>query len=138
MAAFRERYVIKLHDTDAAGILFFANQFKMVHDVYELWLERIGYGLRDRIEKKDFYLPIIHAAADFKKPLSVGDAVEITLKVGQIRKTSFNLHYELTGSDGTLVGKALTVHVTTDPVTMRKIELPDAFRTRIEESFTND
>ncbi len=34
---------ISLHDTDAAGIIFFANQFKIVHDAYEDLLESFGF-----------------------------------------------------------------------------------------------
>ena len=49
---------IKLHDTDAAGILFFANQFKMVHDAYEGLLEMIGFGFAELIRHKNFFLPI--------------------------------------------------------------------------------
>lgn len=138
MAVVKESYIVKLHDTDAAGILFFANQFKMVHDIYEQWLGKMDFGLRDRFEKKDFYLPIVHAEADFQRPLRVGDAITITLSVARIGKTSFTLNYQLTGSDGIPVGTASTVHVITDPATMKKIDLPQAFRAKFEESATGN
>ena len=35
---------IRLHDTDAAGILFFANQFSIIHDAYELLLEEFDFS----------------------------------------------------------------------------------------------
>ena len=34
---------IKLHDTDAAGLLFFSQQFEIMHDAYEALLEKIGW-----------------------------------------------------------------------------------------------
>ena len=72
---------IKLHETDAAGLIFFSNQFKLMHDAYESLLETIGFGFSDLIRKCDFFLPIIHAEADYKKPLFVGDVLEIQVKV---------------------------------------------------------
>jgi 1,4-dihydroxy-2-naphthoyl-CoA hydrolase len=133
MAAIKEAYRIQLHDTDAAGILFFANQFRIVHDVYERFMGRLGFGFRDRFEKRDFIIPIVHAEADFSRPLRVGDDIEITLSVGRVGQTSFILNYHLTDLEGRTVGKAVTVHVTIDPDTGVKIDLPDAFRRKLAE-----
>ena len=46
---------IKLHDTDAAGVIFFANQFKIIHDAYESLLEGIEFGFANLIRNKDFF-----------------------------------------------------------------------------------
>jgi 1,4-dihydroxy-2-naphthoyl-CoA hydrolase len=131
MREFKDNYTIKLHDTDAAGILFFANQFKTVHDSYERFLDYIGFELRHRFANKDFYLPIVHAEADFLRPLEVGDTIEITLSVANIGETSFTLKYRLADPDGNPVGTATTVHVTTNPATKKKIKLPEPFRNKL-------
>ena len=39
MGTFIYKTEIRLHDTDAAGPLFFANQFTIIHDAYEQLLE---------------------------------------------------------------------------------------------------
>ena len=51
--------IIKLHDTDAAGILFFSHQFEIIHDAYETLLEKIGFGFAELIRHKDLFLPIV-------------------------------------------------------------------------------
>jgi 1,4-dihydroxy-2-naphthoyl-CoA hydrolase len=133
MAVLKEFYTIKLHDTDAAGILFFANQFRIVHDIYERFLAAIGFAFQDRFSKKDFLIPIVHAEADFNHPLTVGDVVEISLTVAAVGKTSFTLEYYLTDLNGATAGYARTVHVTIDAHTMRKMPLPQALRQKLEE-----
>ena len=133
MSQNKDYYTIQLHDTDAAGILFFANQLKIVHNVYESMLKKIGFGFRERFEASDFFIPIVHAETDFLFPLTVGDTVEVKLSVENIGETSFALSYELTIFDGTLVGTAKTIHVTIDPKSRKKIPLPDAFRKKLEE-----
>ena len=82
---------IKLHETDAAGVLFFSNQFKMIHDAYESLLERMGFGFGELLRAKDFTLPIVHSESDYKAPLFVGDLLEIQVFVEKAGKTSFFL-----------------------------------------------
>jgi 1,4-dihydroxy-2-naphthoyl-CoA hydrolase len=137
MRRLKDYYTIKLHDTDAAGILFFANQFKFAHDLYQKFLEEIGFPLQERFASGDFSLPIVHAEADFYAPLTVGDTVEISLRVAAVGETSFTLEYEITDLDGRQVGSAKTVHVTVDPRTRSKIKLPKPFRAQLEEAAGN-
>ncbi len=124
---------IKLHETDAAGILFFSQQFKMVHDAYEGLLETIGFGFPDLIRTKDFFLPIVHAEADYKMPLFVGDLIEIQVTVSGVGQTSLTLSYKLLNTKQELVGTAQTVHVTIDKKTRQKIPIPREMREKIEE-----
>jgi len=134
MPALKEYYTVKLHDTDAAGILFFANQFKMVHDVYEKFLTGIGFDFGSRFARRDFFIPIVHAEADYFLPLHVGDTIEIALEVEKIGQTSFTLSYRLTNLDGIAVGSARTVHVTIAPDRSEKMDLPGDFRAKLEKA----
>jgi len=132
MAALKEFYTIKLHDTDAAGILFFANQFRIIHDLYERFLATIGFAFQDRFSRKDFLIPIVRAEADFNHPLTVGDVVEVSVSVAAVGNTSFTLEYYLTDLNGATAGYARTVHVTVDAHTMRKMPLPQTLRNKLE------
>jgi len=129
---------IKLHETDAAGLLFFSNQFKIIHDAYESLLESIGFGFADLIRNKDYFLPIVHTEADYKAPMFVGDLIEIRVKVSQVGKTSFTFSYELRDAADKLTGTAQTVHVTMDKASRSKIPLPSDMRSKIEELYVED
>ena len=129
---------IKLHETDAAGLLFFGNQLKIVHDAYESLLEIIGFGFAQLIREKDFFLPIVHCEADYKLPLFVGDLLEIQVRVEKVGKTSFTFSYELINSAHKLVGRAQTVHVTMNKKTQKKIPLPSDLRSKIEDLYNDD
>jgi len=122
---------IRLHDTDAAGIIFFANQFKIIHDAYEDLLEKFGWSFQTMLKGTDYFLPIVHAESDYKTPVLVGDKIVITIKVGHIGSTSFSFEYTLKRGK-TLVGTAKTVHVTINQKTRQKIPLPKALRKALE------
>ena len=133
MAAIKEYYTIALHDTDAAGIIYFANLFRIVHATYERLLERIGYPLCRIIPEGVFLIPVVHAEADFHQPLTVGNTVEIALSIAAIGESSFTLAYRLYSLDGDLVGSAGTVHVMADGVTKTSTPLPPDFKNRLRE-----
>lgn len=129
---------IKLHETDAAGLLFFSHQFKIIHDAYEALLEQIGFGFAELIRNQKFFLPIVHAEADYKMPLFVGDVIEIRVSVEKVGETSFTFAYRLINPKGETVGTARTVHVTMDKTTQKKIPLPSEMRAKIEELHRQD
>ena len=129
---------IKLHETDAAGLLFFSNQFKIVHDAYEGLLERIGFGFAQLIREKKFFLPIVHSESDFKLPLFVGDLIEVQTMVEKVGKTSFTLFYKILDTSQCIVGTAQTVHVTVDSETHKKTPLPSGLRSKLEQILTED
>lgn len=129
---------IKLHETDAAGLLFFSNQFKIIHDAYESLLETIGFSFQELIRNKNYFLPIVHAQSDYKLPLFVGDVIEIQVKVTHIGKTSFTFSYQLLNAKKEIVGTAQTVHVTIDKSQHKKIPLPADMREKIEHLYQQD
>jgi len=135
---YRYQTKIKLHETDAAGVLFFTNQLKMAHDAYESLLESIGFGFTELVRGKDFFLPIVHSESDYKSPLSVGDPVEIQATVANIGKTSFTLTYKLFDATQTIVGTARTVHVAVDKKTRQKIPLPADLHAKLEGLLDED
>jgi 1,4-dihydroxy-2-naphthoyl-CoA hydrolase len=129
---------IKLHETDAAGLLFFANQFKLIHDAYESLLEQIGFGFAELLNNKEYFLPIVHAESDYKKPLFVGDVIEIQVRVVKIGNTSFKFDYKLLNAKQEIVGTAQTVHVTMNKATQTKTPLPTDMREKIQDLYDQD
>ena len=125
---------VKLHDTDAAGLLFYGNQFKITHDAYEAFLESIGCPLLWIIDESSFFLPIVHAEADYHLPLAVGDKLTIELTVDSISAHSFVVEYKLTNEKQALAGRVSTVHVSIDKKTRKKIILPEKLKTNLQKS----
>lgn len=125
---FTYKTTIKLHETDAAGLLFFSQQFKLIHDAYEELLDSRGIGFAVMLKKKSYFLPIVHAEADYKKPLFVGDRLTIEVRVGHVGETSFSFVYRLLKDKKILVGTGQTVHVTISKKTGKGIPLPPEMR----------
>ena len=128
---FTYKTTVKMHDTDAAGILFFGHQFRLVHDAYEHFLEIIGFSFVKILSETNFFIPVIHAEADYKSPLAVGDRLTIKGRVEKVGESSFVIGYEIRNARNAIVGTARTVHVTTNSKTRKKIPLPLDFKKKL-------
>lgn len=132
---FKYKTQIRLHDTDAAGLLFFANQLVLVHDAYEKLLQKLGFSFEAMLKKRGYFLPIVHIESDYKKPLFVGDEITIAVSVSHIGTSSFTFAYTIHNKQNILVGTAKTVHVTINKKTKKKITLPQDFRAALEKIY---
>ena len=119
---------VRLYDTDAAGVLFFGNYFKIAHDAYETFMESIDYSLRHVIEQAASLLLIVHSEADFKKEMRTGEKVLVQLRLEKLGKTSFTLSYALVNARGDIAATLKTVHVAVDKNSRRSVELPRKLR----------
>jgi len=74
-------------DTDAAGILYFANQFRIIHAVFEDFIEEHGIDFNALLFNKPYGTVIVHAESNYHHPLTVGDKLDITLTISHIGKS---------------------------------------------------
>ena len=101
---------VQLHQTDAAGLIFFSRIFELAHDAYQSWMNAIGFGLDKMLADDVYLLPLVHAEADYKNAFHIGDPITIHLKVARIGETSFSLDYDLARQE-VLHVRVKTVHV---------------------------
>jgi 1,4-dihydroxy-2-naphthoyl-CoA hydrolase len=127
---------IRLHDTDAAGVLFYGHLFRHAHDAYESFMEHIGFALPALIGLGPtplLPLPIIQAQARYLRPLRHGEAVRIELRVTEVRDRSFALDYRFCDTQGRACATASTVHCLADAQMTLPAELRRALTARIAD-----
>lgn len=125
--SFRRTRRVSLARTDAAGVLFFAEQLVLVHEVYEELLAEGGLPLARVFKEGAFGLPILRAETELSAPLYVDDEVEICLSVSRLGETSFTLEHVVT-KGGAAAGEGRTVHVCVDAAAARPRPLPEELR----------
>ena len=121
-------YVVRLRDTDAAGLIYFSEQLRIAHEAFEDYFASKGLSLARYLAASTFMLPVVHAEADFKAPLAVGDRLRIHLDCVGTGSSSVTFATRLDKEDGTLVGTTVIVHAAVDRASGRKIELPAEVR----------
>jgi 1,4-dihydroxy-2-naphthoyl-CoA hydrolase len=122
--SFRYEYTIGFRDTDAAGVVYFANIVSICHIGYEASLSEAGIALKLFVNNSDFAVPITHVSADFLKPLYCGDRVTIELTPCPIDSFRFEVRYQILTEANQVAAIAITKHIAIDPTTRKRKELP--------------
>jgi|694.fasta_scaffold13855_10 1,4-dihydroxy-2-naphthoyl-CoA hydrolase len=122
--AFTYYYTVRFQDTDAAGVVYFANILRICHEAYEVSLAASGINLKSFFTNPSVAFPIVHANVDFLRPMYCGDNLMISLLAEKIGLDKFEITYEII-IDEVVVAKAITRHVCIDTSSRNKLELPN-------------
>lgn len=142
-------HTIRFQDTDAAGVVYFANVLAMCHEAYEESLAASGINLQLFFQNPAIAIPIVHASVDFFRPVFCGDQQTIYLTPESFTNHEFEINYQVFKSPGPstqtaqvsendvtsslaatkrtslqLVGKAITRHVCIDPASRTRKKMP--------------
>jgi 1,4-dihydroxy-2-naphthoyl-CoA hydrolase len=117
---------VRFQDTDAAGVVYFANTLAMCHEAYEESLIVSGVEVSKFFGSGAIALPIVHAEADYRHPAFCGDRHVILLTPVSTSEEGFEIRYEIYGEGDRdrLIGRALTRHVCINPVSRERQQLP--------------
>ncbi len=121
--AFVHTVTVRFHETDRAGIVFFGRFFEYCHIVYEEMLIQALGGMETMFEN-GWSMPLVHAEADYKKPLRLGDRIPVHLTVERLGKGSITFSYSLKGYDGEERASAKLVHAFVDMETFEGRSAP--------------
>ncbi|MEK7412440.1 MAG: thioesterase family protein [Planctomycetota bacterium] len=128
---FAYEHVVKLHDTDCYGIIFFANQFLICHDAWQMCMQHVGIPMPPDRRGMEALPVIVHAECDYAAKVVVGDVLHVVVSLDTIGTTSFAIRYAITNQRGATTGSAKTVHVCIDPAKDRATDIPPAIRTAL-------
>lgn len=117
---------IRLADTDAAGVVYFARTLSLCHEGYEDALAGAGIALTELLGEQGIVVPISRSEADYLRPLRVGDHVRIVGTPEPRSDESFAIRYEVfrLGKPDKVAARVLTEHVCTSPAKRERATLP--------------
>ncbi len=121
---FRRRLTVEWGQCDPAGIVFNSRFFEMF-DTSTWMLFEAALGVKPQNLAPMFNIigiPLVDAGANFLKPAKFGDAIEIASRVGEFRRSSFNLEHKITiGGELAVDGTETRVWAARDKVNPEKI-----------------
>ncbi len=114
---------IRFHETDGAGVVYFANGLVICHTAYEASLAAAGLDVGTLFRAETVAYPIVHTSMDYRRPLRCGDRVTIYLAPTRLDDSSFEIQYQLQLQD-TLAAQGMTRHVCISADSRRRAPLP--------------
>ncbi|OGS23157.1 MAG: acyl-CoA thioesterase [Elusimicrobia bacterium RIFOXYA2_FULL_39_19] len=83
---------IYYEDTDAGGIVYYANYLKYFERARTEMFESRGFSVAE-LAKKDVLFVVAHAELDYKSSAVLGDILQVETKISELSKVSFWVDY---------------------------------------------
>ena len=102
-------YRIYYEDTDAAGIVYYANYLKFAERARTEWLRSLGFNQSNLMEQNGFGFVVKHVEADFIAPAKLDDVIEIETILKSLNKASIDMIQLIKKEDKDLVSIRVTL-----------------------------
>lgn len=131
-ARFTHRHVVRFGEIDYAGIVYYPNFFDFFQQVEEEFMDHLGYPYPHLLGELGWGFPIVHAEADFKRPVRYGEVLNIELAVCHLGRSSVTFRFRARGERSqALHAQAEITHVLIDTATFRPMPFPEEMQTRL-------
>jgi 1,4-dihydroxy-2-naphthoyl-CoA hydrolase len=111
--AFSYQRTIHFSDTDAAGVVFFANYLVICHEAYEEALGAAGIELKTFFADTGVVVPITKSEAEYLRPLACGEKIRVSVHPESLTEATYAVRYEVArlGPVEKLAARVRTEHV---------------------------
>ena len=124
---------VEFSETDAAGILHFANFFRYMEEAEHAWWRSIGLSVHNKTGDEIISFPRVDAGCKFEAPLRFEDEVEINVTVINKTKKTIRFSFDIIlGEKKIANGIIVVVCVRIDASGMNSIEIPESISKKIE------
>ena len=115
-------------DTDAAGVVFFANYLSICHEAYEEALAAAGIDLKTFFAETATVVPVTKSEAEYLRPLACGDKLKVAVTPSALSDHSYELRFEITrlGTAAKIAARVRTEHVCISAHKRERTPLPSA------------
>lgn len=96
MPAFIYKRRIAFHETDAAGVVYFANYFRLAEEAETHALASLGCI----VTRNGYLYPRVHVEADYTAPLHFFDTVAVHCYIVRIGSSSVHWNFRIEGPSG--------------------------------------
>ncbi|WP_295994447.1 tol-pal system-associated acyl-CoA thioesterase [Rugamonas sp.] len=87
-AAFIWTVRVYYEDTDAGGIVYYANYLKFFERARTEWLRAIDVGQHDLLQEQDAMFVVQSVSADYHAPARLDDVLKLTLSIEKLGRAS--------------------------------------------------
>jgi acyl-CoA thioester hydrolase len=118
-------------DTDAAGIVYYANYLRFAERARTELLRSLGWGQRELMVSPGLAFAVRSCAAEFLKPARLDDRVDVWTRIREVRGASMTADQIVRKGDADLV--RLRVRVACVSSAGRSARIPAALRAVLED-----
>jgi acyl-CoA thioester hydrolase len=112
-------------DTDAGGIVFYANYLKFFERARTEWLRACGIDQQRLAESDGIVFVVRRTSVDYSSPARLDDVIRVVSRVERLGRASVDFHQEA-WRDGVLLASGDIRVASVDRASIRPAGIPDA------------
>ncbi len=88
------KYITRIYyeDTDAAGVVYYANYLKFLERARSEAIYSLGLSNKKLFDKEGVIIIVKSCNIEYKKPAKFEDEIEIISKINEVKNSSFQMH----------------------------------------------
>jgi len=131
LEAFRWPVRVYYEDTDAGGVVYYANYLRFLERARTEWLASLGFTLI-ALQRDHGVLFVVHRLdIEYRLPARLYDALEVTLALATLGRSRLAAVQDVFRGDEQLVGARVTL-ACLDPVSWRPARIPAPVAAKID------
>ena len=111
-------------DTDAQGVVYYANYFRFMERARTEWLRALGVEQDVLMKEGRRIFVVVDAQTEFIKPARFNDELNVSVRLTNRARASFELEQIISRSDGDLLVRCRTRAAYLNADTMKPAKLP--------------
>ena len=124
---------IEFAETDMAGIVHFANFFRMMEECEHAFFRSVGLSVVMHHEGREIAWPRVAVSCEYFGPARFEDELELKLRVVRLGEKSFNYEVDfILKGNRIALGKITSVCCTRENGAMKSIPVPQGIRDKLE------
>ena len=119
-------------DTDAAGIVYYANHLKYMERARTEWLRSLGFELPELKQQHGVVFAVTKLALEYKKPAFFNDTLSVSVHVDRLARSYFDLDQNVTRTGKEVVCRGTVRVACVDAGTLKPRGMPQTLITEFQ------
>ena len=122
---------VYFEDTDAGGVVYYANYLKNLERCRTEWLRSDGHQQGELLREASIAFVVRSISADYLKPARLDDLLSVSMEVTRITRAQIFFRQSIRRGDEELLTAQVQV-VCVNPAQMKIVSIPTLLRTQLE------
>ena len=118
-------------DTDAGGVVYYANYLKFLERARTEWLRDLGFEQDGLLQEDRVVFPVRRVEVDYLKPARFNDELKVCVRLRDLGSAALEFEQRIEAADGSVLCRGMVVIVCVDADSFRPRRLPGAVHAAI-------
>ncbi len=119
-------------DTDAGGVVYYANYLKFLERARTELLRNLGFELDNLAREKNILFIVRKVTIDYMKPAFFNELLNVNARITELRKASMLFQQEILNQQEDCICQAEIKIACIDQTTMKPVTIPEFITTELD------